>query len=293
MNGARSAMQERARGVPVPGDAEGCQRVCHESLAGQPPHATAPAVPAAEQWGGARPCVGGVPWPSTTYLVGVVAHELRAPLSAIKGFATLLLDYADRLAPAERRQMLLEIDAATDRMHELVDNLLDLTRLQAGMLAVRQEPVDLAAVLRQAVAEAAMRHPARSFRLELPSELPPIRGDARRIGQVVQNLLDNAVRYSPAESAVEVRAWRTSTGAAFAVIDHGIGIPAEQQERIFTPFYRVADGTADGAHGYGLGLAICRGLVEAHGGSITVDSQVGAGATFTVRLPGWRRPARV
>lgn len=293
MNGARSGMQERARGVPESGDAEGCRRVCLESLAGQPPHTTAPVAPAAKQPGGVRPCVGGVPRPSTTYLVGVVAHELRAPLSAIKGFATLLLDYADRLAPAERRQMLLEIDAATDRMHELVGNLLDLTRLQAGMLAVRQEPVDLAAVLRQAVAEAAMRYPARSLRLEVPSELPPIRGDARRIGQVVQNLIDNAVRYSPAESPVDVRAWRTDDGAAFAVIDYGIGIPAEQQEHIFMPFYRIAESAASDAHGYGLGLAICRGLVDAQGGSITVDSQVGAGATFTVRLPGWQGSARV
>jgi two-component system sensor histidine kinase KdpD len=221
-----------------------------------------------------------------------VAHELRAPLAAIKGFTTLLLDYADRLDPAERRQMLEEIDAATERMHELIDSLLDLTRLQAGMLPVRREPVDLATVLRRAVAEAAVRHPARAFHLEVPPALPTILGDARRLGQVVQNLLDNAVRYSPSESPVAVRAWRTADGGvAFAVTDRGIGIAPEHHDRIFTPFYRVSKGVAGEEHGCGLGLAICRGLVEAHGGSITVDSQASAGATFTVRLPAGRAPA--
>ncbi len=231
---------------------------------------------------------------STTHLVGVVAHELRAPLAAIKGFTTLLLDYAERLDPAERHQMLQEIDAAAERMHELIDSLLDLTRLQAGMLPVRHEPVDLVAVLRRAVTEAAARYPARAFRLEVPPTLPTILGDARRLGQVVQNLIDNAVRYSPAESAVTVRAWRTTGGgAAFAVTDRGIGIPPEHHERIFSPFYRVPEGGTDEVNGCGLGLAICRGLVEAHGGSITVDSQVGAGATFTVRLPARRAPNAV
>lgn len=221
----------------------------------------------------------------------MVAHELRAPLAAIKGFTTLLLDYADRLDPAERRQMLQEIDAATERMHELIDNLLDLTRLQAGMLLVRRDPVDLVAVLRRAATEAAARYPARAFQLEAPPTLPTILGDARRLGQVVQNLIDNAVRYSPAESPVTVRAWRTAgDGVAFAVVDRGIGISPEYHDRIFTPFYRVPEGNADEVNGCGLGLAICRGLVEAHGGSITVDSQVGAGATFTVRLPAGQAP---
>lgn len=240
----------------------------------------------------ATPHPRAAPPSHTTHLIGVVAHELRAPLAAIKGFTTLLLDYADRLDPGERRQMLEEIDAATERMHELIDSLLDLTRLQAGMLPVRREPVDLTAVLRRAVTEAAARYPARAVQLEIPPALPLILGDARRLGQVVQNLLDNAVRYSPSDSPVAVRAWHTADGGvAFAVTDRGIGISPEHHDRIFTPFYRVSAGTAREVNGCGLGLAICRGLVEAHGGSITVDSQAGTGATFTVRLPAWRAPA--
>ncbi len=291
MGTRRSAVQECAGGADAVTGGKACPSAWHDAVLGPTtPAAVRPTAAGAKVSDVAAPPRGG--WPSSaTHLLGVVAHELRAPLAVIKGFTTLLLDYDERLDAAERRQMLAEIDAATERMHELVDSLLDLTRLQAGMLAVRREAVDLAAVLRQAVAEATARHPARTFPLEVPPTLPVIQGDARRLGQVVQNLLDNAVRYSPADGPVAVRAWRAADGGvAFAVTDRGIGIPPEHHDRIFAPFYRVPEGAMGEVNGCGLGLAICRGLVEAHGGSITVDSQPGAGATFTVRLPAWPAP---
>jgi signal transduction histidine kinase len=218
-------------------------------------------------------------------LLNTVSHELRTPLAAIKGFATAMLAFPDRLSPEERRSFLHEIDGAADRLGELVENLLQLARLESGTLRIERAPVSLVSVLGAVVAEARRRHPDRVITLDLPRSLPLIVADGRRLGQVAANLIENAVKFSPKGGEVEVCARRMGNGVEFSVTDHGIGIAPRHHEHIFERFYRVDTGPARDIGGTGLGLAICRRIVNEHGGAITLASQEGEGTTFTVCLP--------
>jgi K+-sensing histidine kinase KdpD len=221
-----------------------------------------------------------------TDLLNTVSHELRTPLAAIKGFTTTILMYPDRLDPEEQLSFLREIDTACDRLSELVDNLLQLARLESGVLRIDRRPAALPPLLRNAVADARRRHPDRVIELEVDGEIPRVSVDARRIVQVVANLIDNAVKFSPDGGEVVVRLGRAATGeATIAVVDHGIGIAPEHLPRVFERFYRVDSGRARDIGGSGLGLAICRGIVEAQGGRIEAASVPGVGSTFTVVLP--------
>jgi len=222
-----------------------------------------------------------------TELLNTVSHELRTPLGAIKGFTTALLLFPERLQPEERQDFLREIDAATDRLDELVENLLQLARLEADTLRIECEPAALGPVLVRAVEEARRRHPDRVIELDLADNLPVVSADRRRMGQVAANLIDNAIKYSPAGGEIGVRA-RPSVdgGIEFSVTDHGIGIDAEHHSRIFERFYRVDNSNVREVGGTGLGLAICRRIVEQHQGRIAVVSHQGQGSTFTVTLPG-------
>lgn len=224
-----------------------------------------------------------------TDLLNTVSHELRTPLAAIKGFSTTLIMYGDRLEAEERTSFLEEIDQAADRLTELVDNLLQLSRLESGTLQMVHEPVALSAVLVRTVEDVHRRHPHRRITPAIAADLPPVTGDARRLGQVVANLLDNAVKYSPDGGAIEVAAHTEPGGLTFSVTDHGLGIPTDSQARVFERFYRVETGPARDIGGTGLGLAICRLIVEAHGGRIGVVSREGAGSTFSVFLPARER----
>jgi signal transduction histidine kinase len=221
-------------------------------------------------------------------LLSTVSHELRTPLGAIKGYATALLRFGPRIRPAERREFLESIDRAADRLSALIEDLLLAQRLEAGKLPINPEPLDLAALTEEVVGEVAPRAAVHEFMCQVPTELPVARGDPRRVRQVLLNLLDNAVKYSPEGGPVEVGARAQNGDVLVSVRDHGVGIPTDELDHVFERFHRVESSLTRTTRGTGLGLAICQGIVQAQGGRIWVESQgPGQGSTFWFTLPRW------
>ncbi len=220
-----------------------------------------------------------------TNLLSTVSHELRTPLATIKGYSTMLLDYDRRLSPEEKRVHLQSIDRATDRLAELVDHLLDMSRLEAGLLKLFREPVSLSGLIQEAVADARLRTPDHEIVLDRPKRLPKPNIDARRVRQLLDNLIDNAIKYSEKGTRVVVSVRRMGGELLVSVSDRGVGISADEQEKVFDRMYRIEHRQTAEVKGVGLGLAICKGLVEAHGGRIWVESRKGEGSTFSFTLP--------
>lgn len=218
-------------------------------------------------------------------LLSTVSHELRTPLAIIKGYSTMLLDYDRRLSPEEKDEHLCSIDKATDRLTELVDHLLDMSRMDAGLLKLEIVPTNITKVIEQAVAEARFRAPKHNILIHQRNRPPKIKIDAKRIRQVIDNLIDNACKYSDEGTEVVVSAQLEGQELVVSVTDHGVGIPAEELEIVFDRMYRVGQRLSAGEEGLGLGLSICKGLVEAHGGCIWVESELDKGSTFYVTLP--------
>jgi signal transduction histidine kinase len=221
-----------------------------------------------------------------TDLLNAVTHELRTPLAAIKGFTSAMQTFFAQLSPEELQDFLREIDTAAGRLQELIDNLLQLSRIESGGLELHRERVAASTVIEPAVDEARRRFADRVIALDIDEGLPLIDADVPRLGQVIANLIDNAVKYSPGGGEVRVFA-RTATdgGVRLSISDHGIGIPPEHVGRVFERFYRVDTGHARQVGGTGLGLAMCKRIVDAHGGHIIATSREGEGSTFTVTLP--------
>jgi signal transduction histidine kinase len=219
-----------------------------------------------------------------TEFVSMVSHELRTPLGLIKGYTGSLLQ--PELVPDEstRREFLTVIDDETDRLTELVTNLLDMSRIEAGTLRVDPHPTDLNRLLAACGARLRAREPGRELGLDVPAHLPMVLADERRIGQVIDNLLTNAARYSPVDTQILLRARRENGHVQVAVVDHGPGIPPDKREQVFDKFVRLDDGS-DRPGGTGLGLAICRGIVQAHGGDIWIDHVTERGSVFVFSLP--------
>ncbi len=217
--------------------------------------------------------------------LSVVSHELRTPLTAIKGYSTMLLDYDQRLSPEEKRAHLGSIDRATDRLTGLVERILDVSHLEAGLIKLEKAPTSISKLVREVVDGARLRAPGHNMVLDLERRLPRMNVDAKRIRQVLDNIIDNATRYSKEGTAVVVSARRTGQGVLVSVTDQGGGIPAGDLERVFERMYRTEEKPTAGVGGVGLGLAICKGLVEAHGGQIWVESRAGEGSTFYLTLP--------
>jgi signal transduction histidine kinase/DNA-binding response OmpR family regulator len=223
-------------------------------------------------------------------LVNVVAHDFRAPLAAILGWAELLTDSEHSAEVRERARWIVE---SAQRMAALMDRTLESTRLETGQLAFDFGLVDLSALLRE-TAERLPRSPAHPLLLDLPEEPLPCWADGDRIVEVVENLLSNAVKYSPAGGEVRLGATREREQAVVSVTDHGIGIAPESLPRLFRPFSRVHDRQATGIEGFGLGLSICERFVRAHGGRFDVKSVPRQGSVFSFTLPlyGARAQAR-
>jgi PAS domain S-box-containing protein len=217
-------------------------------------------------------------------LLSTVSHELRTPLAAIKGYATMLLDYDRRLRREEKLEYLQSIDRATDRLTELVDHLLDMSRLNAGLLKLEKQPISISKLIRETVAEAKLRLPRHEIVLNMRNGLPRVSIDAKRIRQVLDNLIDNACKYSKEGSSVVVQAYRAGSELHISVADQGIGIPPGDLERVFDWMYRIEKRLAQ-KEGLGLGLSISKGLVEAHGGRIWMESEEGKGSTCSFTLP--------
>ncbi len=218
-------------------------------------------------------------------LLSTVSHELRTPLAIIKGYSAMLVDYNRRLKPGEKSEYLRSIDAATDRLTELVDHLLDMSRLEAGLLKLDKKPISISDIIREVVAEARLRATQYEIVAHMERGLPSVEADARRIRQVLDNLVDNAIKYSAEGTRILIETRQLASEVQVSVADQGIGIPAEELERVFDRMYRIEQRLTPDRGGIGLGLAICRGLVVAHGGRIWVESEVGKGSTFYFTLP--------
>jgi signal transduction histidine kinase len=182
------------------------------------------------------------------------------------------------------RERLGAIEDEADRLNHLVANLLYASRIQAGGLTMERTEVDLAEVVRSAVRRFVARAPQLDVRIRLPANLPAVSADRERIQEVVLNLLDNAVKYSPRGRRIRVSGQVTSDEVIIHVADLGQGIPLREQERIFERFQRVDNAASRRTQGAGLGLYICRAIVEAHGGRIWVQSELGQGSTFSFSL---------
>ena len=216
-------------------------------------------------------------------LLSAVSHELRTPLAAIKGSISSLLEDEASVSwdSAQRREFLLTIDEETDRLTRLVANLLDLSRIEAGVLRPQREPYALDELLWGAVER--LGPAAARVHLQIPEGLPLVPLDPVLMERVVGNLLENALNYSPPGSPIALTARRANATVDLVVTDRGPGIPAPERERIFERFYR-ADPTRP-VKGFGLGLALSLALVEAHDGRIWVEEAAGGGARFVIALP--------
>ena len=218
-----------------------------------------------------------------TELVNIVAHELRTPLTSILGFTDTLLSRS--VEPQDRQRYLEIIDEQARRLTNLVNDFLDLQRIEEGGIEFRQELIDLVALLREQEQLFAIHSPRHTVKCRLPSEQPlRVCGDPDRLSQVISNLLSNAIKYSPEGGDVEVSGEGDGSTIRVRVRDHGIGIPGEQQARIFTKFFR-GDAPARGIPGTGLGLTLAREIIEAHGGTIGFSSTANRGSTFWIELP--------
>jgi two-component system sensor histidine kinase KdpD len=223
-----------------------------------------------------------------TTLLNAVSHDLRTPIASAKAAISSLRSGEVRWSPEDRQELLATADDALDRLTDLVTNLLDLSRLQAGVLSVAIRPVGVDEVVGVAldhVRGAVPDRRAQSVEVDVPATLPEVAADPGLFERVVANLVENALRHGPADQPVRLAASTIGDVVELRVIDRGPGIPADDRARVFAPFQRRDDhGVSDGM-GVGLGLAIARGFVEAMRGTVTLDDTPGGGLTVTVGLP--------
>jgi signal transduction histidine kinase len=230
-----------------------------------------------------------VPSPSETAghdpvfdVISTVSHELRSPLTSVKGYVALLLDRWDRIDDATKKEMLTQVNHDADRVTRLITELLDISRLETGNLVLRRQMVDLAGLAHAVVSKVAVGYPDLECSVEF-GEVPEVYADPDKIEQVLTNLVENGAKYgNPRGMSITGMVDSGGDVAVVTVTDEGDGIPADDLPKLFTQFFRRDHGRPDGT---GLGLWIRRGLVEAHGGGLTVHSEVGRGSEFSFTLP--------
>jgi K+-sensing histidine kinase KdpD len=218
-------------------------------------------------------------------LLSSVSHDLRTPLAVVKGTVTALLDGENRLSAARQHEYLETISAEASRLNRLVRNLLDMTSVEAGALRVRKEWQPLEEVVGVALNRLEEQLADRPVEVKIPAEVALVPMDATLIEQVLVNLVENALKYTPAGAPIAIRARSVENGVEVEVADQGPGVPAEQEELVFEKFHRAAQNPS--VAGMGLGLAICRGIISVHGGRIWYEKRSGAdgGASFRFVLP--------
>jgi two-component system sensor histidine kinase KdpD len=218
-----------------------------------------------------------------TALLNSISHDLRTPLVSITGALSSLAQGPNDLDSAARRSLIQTAHEEAQRLNRLVANLLDMTRLEAGAMQVKREPCDVEDLIGASIGQMEERLAGRTVTVSVPEATPMIALDFVLMAHVLTNLLDNALKYSPADSPLEVQVRRQGQEVLISVLDQGMGIPPEDRERVFGKFYRVQ--RPEQVTGTGLGLAICRGIVEAHGGRIWAESRDPGGTCMTVALP--------
>lgn len=217
--------------------------------------------------------------------VSVVSHELQTPIAIIKGYASTLRREDTTWDAETLRGRLAAIEDEADRLNHLVGNVLYASRIQAGGLQMERTPLSLPEVVRATVRRFVARAPDLDVRVRFPANFPAVLADRERIEEVILNLLDNAVKYSPRGRRIRVTGQVTGEEVIVHIVDLGQGIPLREQERIFERFQRVDNASTRRTQGAGLGLYICRAILEAHGGRIWVRSELGQGSTFSFSLP--------
>ncbi len=231
--------------------------------------------------------------------LALISHDMRSPLTSIRGYVELLLD--DETGPLQenQRHCLEVVRRNADRLDRQIGDLLLAASLAEGRLQLHRSAVDVARLVMEAAEAAGPQAAGRDIRLEAASQsMPLLDADGPRLAQVLDNLISNAVKYTPDGGRVDVRAELDAGEVSLSVSDTGIGLTAGERAAIFEPFYRADAVKERGIKGTGLGLVIVKAVAEAHGGSVAVKSEPGAGSTFTVRLPAsapapWMPPSRL
>lgn len=219
--------------------------------------------------------------------LSLASHELRTPITSIKGYAQLSLNSVRALGPGHERLLrhLTTITEQANRLTRLIADLMDVSRLQSGKMPMQMEQFNLASLVTQAVSNAEQTASSFTFKLALPPEPVVVEADPHLIEEVVSNLLDNAVKYSGESKQIEVGVSRDGAEVVTSVRDYGVGIPADQQAQVFDRFYRASNAGYQARSGLGLGLYITREIVERHGGRIWLESTQEVGSTFYVAMP--------
>jgi PAS domain S-box-containing protein len=217
--------------------------------------------------------------------INMVSHELRNPLAVTMGALSTVLSDGENLNEQERQQLLQDASWGTEQLYQILENLLELSKAQAGQLTLCAEPVDIKDVVQKVVDEMKRKSVIHRFIIDSLEGLPPVSADQLRLNRILNNLLENAVKYSPRGGDIRVFARRDQNDIVIGISDQGIGISAVDQARLFQPFQRLDQTAVESVKGIGLGLVVCQRLVEAHGGRIWVESWLGEGSTFYFTLP--------
>lgn len=217
-------------------------------------------------------------------LLSNVSHELKSPLTSIKGIISSLLQEDIRWDDATGKMLLVGISEETDRLASLVNNLLNMSKLEAGVWNPEKEICDMSEIIHETLERQKWVHKGHTFEIDVAPDLPQIHADSNQIKQVLINLLENAAAYSEEGTRIAVGARAIDGGIQVSVSDQGIGMPAEELERVFDKFYRGSQKRRRPG-GTGLGLAICKSIVLAHGGRIWAESRLEHGSTFHFSLP--------
>jgi two-component system sensor histidine kinase KdpD len=223
-------------------------------------------------------------------LLSSVSHDLRTPLAAITGGTSALLDRQAPLDEAARQELLQTMHEEAERLNRLVQNLLEMTRLESGNVQVQKEWHAVEELVGSALQRFGARLRRRAITTHIPANLPLAPLDPLLIEQVLINLVDNALKYTPENTPIEIAAAAEAAGVVVEVADRGPGLAPGDEQRVFDKFYRTR---AEPGRGSGLGLAICRGIVEAHGGRIRAENRAGGGVAFRFLLPIDEAPPKI
>ncbi len=215
--------------------------------------------------------------------IGMVSHELKTPLTVITGALSVAM--SDAIPSDDRHMLLKDATFGAETMADIIDNLLELSRWQANRLGLRVEPLSVTQLVSLMIARASRRSDKHRLEADVSPDLPSVIADRIRMERILDNLIENAIKYSPDGGVVRISARRQAADAVFTVSDQGIGITPADQSRLFQAFQRLETDEATAIKGVGLGLVVCRRLVEAHGGRIWVESEPGKGSTFSFTLP--------